>query len=147
MDKSIKSSAHVKYSTEEDRPRGTGLSLVDSRGTWVSESPYHATFSSVSTSTEEKPKSQSGSIPALRSFDAKFQQGEIFASQQTRRDSPRPSGGRPEPANRLGLALLDSAILLHMLPMPAQCDYNANDSGLVVKPCKFPEIYVNPTSE
>jgi hypothetical protein len=34
MDKSIESSAHVKYPTEEDRPRGTGLSLVASRGTW-----------------------------------------------------------------------------------------------------------------
>jgi hypothetical protein len=39
MDKSIKSSAYVKYPTEEDRPRGTGLSLVASRGRWVSESP------------------------------------------------------------------------------------------------------------
>ena len=39
MDKSIKSSAHVKYPTEKDRPRGAGLNLVASRGTWVSESP------------------------------------------------------------------------------------------------------------
>ena len=38
MDKSIKSSAHVKYPTEKDRPRGAGLNLVASRGTWVSES-------------------------------------------------------------------------------------------------------------
>jgi len=32
-------SASVKYSTEKDRPRGAGLNLVASRGTWVSESP------------------------------------------------------------------------------------------------------------
>jgi len=38
MDKSIKSSAHVKYPREKDRPRGAGLNLVASRGTWVSES-------------------------------------------------------------------------------------------------------------
>jgi hypothetical protein len=38
MDKGIKSSAHVKHPTEEDQPRGTGLSLVASRGTWMSES-------------------------------------------------------------------------------------------------------------
>ena len=38
MDKRIKSSAHVKYPTEKDRPRGAGLNLVASRGTWVSES-------------------------------------------------------------------------------------------------------------
>ena len=36
MDKSIKSSAHVKCPTEKDRPRGAGLNLVASRGTWVS---------------------------------------------------------------------------------------------------------------
>src|ERR1035441_2412248 len=39
MDKNIKSSAHVKYPAEKDRPRGAGLNLVASRGTWVSESP------------------------------------------------------------------------------------------------------------
>ena len=38
MDKSIKSSGRVKYPTEKDRPRGAGLNLVVSRGTWVSES-------------------------------------------------------------------------------------------------------------
>jgi len=39
MDRSIKPSAHVKYPAEKDRPRGAGLNLVASWGTWVSESP------------------------------------------------------------------------------------------------------------
>jgi hypothetical protein len=38
MDRSINASAHVKHPTEDDRPRGTRLSLAASRGAWVSES-------------------------------------------------------------------------------------------------------------
>ena len=33
-------STSVKYPTEKDRPRGDGLNLMASRGTWVSESPW-----------------------------------------------------------------------------------------------------------
>ena len=47
MDKSIKSSAHVKYPTEKDRPRGAGLNLVASRGTWVSESLVQFVYESL----------------------------------------------------------------------------------------------------
>ena len=54
-----------------------------------------------------------------------------------RRLSPTEPVATQTPTSQAG-ATLTSAILLHMLPMSAQCDYNANHSGGYCRPLRNP---------